>query len=209
MKALTIALCLAIYAMPLSAIEDFSDKEREAVAKEVSAMMESFNEGDVKALIAKTHPSIYKLAKGKENFDATLLAAAEQIVELGVTIESSEIGLPTKLHKAGKDLVCFVPKTTLMSIKGQLVKSVSYMVAIKGKDGVWRYLDGAGARRNPDQLWTLLPDLPKDVEVPENSIAPVEKQEVEQDGADQPATRHQSAPSSNSKPQPDSEARPQ
>jgi hypothetical protein len=53
------------------------------------------------------------------------------------------------------------------------------MVAVKGIDGIWRYLEGAGMRRNPNQLWVLLPDLPKDVELPENTIAAVEDDEDE------------------------------
>ena len=160
---------------------NFLKNEREAVSKEVSAMMESFNRGDAKGLIERTHPSIYKLANGKETFEKALIGAAKQIMDQGVVIESFDVGLPKKLYKAGKESICFVPKTTVMTIGDRRIKSISYMVAIKDGDGNWRYLDGAGARRDPKQLWILLPDLPKEVELPENTIAEIENEEVEQE----------------------------
>lgn len=202
MKLFTVALSYAIYVSSLSGAEEFPEKERKAIAKEVSGMMASFNQGDAKALIEKTHPSIYKLAKGKENFEAALLAAAKQIMDQGIVIESFTVERPEKLYKAGDDSVCFVPKTLVMVLDGRRIKSVSYMVAIKGKDEVWRYLDGAGARKNPDQLWSLLPDLPKDVDLPENTVTRIENEE-----ADQPATAPESKPEEKEKSETEPEGR--
>ena len=49
-----------------------------------------------------------------------------------------------------------------MTVGEQKIASVSYMVAAKKEGGDWKYLDGAGFRKNKDQLWTFFPDLPKD-----------------------------------------------
>jgi hypothetical protein len=127
-------------------------------------------------------------------------------MDQGIVIESFDVGLPKKLYKAGNESICFVPKTTVMTVGDRRIKSISYMVAIKDGDGNWRYLDGAGARRNPKQLWMLLPDLPKEVELPENTIAEM-KDEDEQGGSGQPAPRSESKSEGGDKPQPEAEGR--
>ncbi len=137
-------------------------------------MLKSFNTGDAKALVDRTHPSIYKLMNGQNNFEKNLIAGAKQIIECGIVIESLNVGLPDRLYRAGHEYVCFVPKTSIMQNGDKRFKSISYIVAIKGNDAKWRYLDGAGARRNPNQLWKLLPRLPKTIELPENTISLIE-----------------------------------
>lgn len=151
----------------------FSKHERETVAKEVYDMIEAFNRGVAKALIERSHHSVYELAGGREKLEAALMEAAKQLMEKGVVIESFRVGLPGKLYQAGTASVCFIPKTTVMMAEDLRFKSTSYMVAIRDGDGTWGYLDGAGARRDPEQLWELLPDLPKDVKLPENTIRPL------------------------------------
>jgi hypothetical protein len=87
------------------------------------------------------------------------------------------------------------------------MKSTSYMVAIKGSDGTWRYLDGAGARRDPKILWTLLPDLPKEVELPENTVTVIKDEKEEKGGTKQPTTQSESKSEEADKPQPEAEGR--
>ena len=130
--------------------------------------MESFKKGDAQKLIDKTHPYLFKLVNGKEAFQAMIMQAAKQLIDRGIKIELEEITQPMDFYRTGEDIVCFIPKTSTITVDETKVKSVSFMIAIKSKQGKWSYLDGSGLSKNPDLLWKLLPKLPRDVALPEN-----------------------------------------
>ena len=187
--------------------QESTTPDGKAIANEVRSMMKSFNEGNADDLIEKTHPAIFKLAGGKKNFKEALRSGAKQIIDLGIEIESSKIEIPKDYHQAGEELVCFVPKVVVMVVDGKRVKSTSFMIAARRGEQKWRYLDGAGLRRNPDLLWTFFPDLDKNVSLPENTVE-VLNTDVDQNGApSRPAPELKSE--GKEKPEPEPEGRPQ
>ena len=92
-----------------------------------------------------------------------------------VTIESRKLGEPTRTYEAGDEEVCFLPHNSVMKVGAVRVKSVGFLVCVrKGAKGSWLFLDGAGMRNNKEMLWELLPELPKELELPPNSNEVIE-----------------------------------
>lgn len=148
-----------------------SEAEVKTLKEEARKVGKAFDEGDIEAIMNSTHPSIFKLTGDPEKFKALTTQALKTIKEMKVVIEERKLGEPAKTYEAGEEEVCFLPQSTVMTIGEQRVKGTGFLVAIRKKpDGKWLFLDGAGMRRNPDQLWTLLPELPKDVELPPNTM---------------------------------------
>jgi hypothetical protein len=172
MKAVFLPVILLLAAPAPGSAKDLSKEEVEAVKAEIDGMMSDFEEGDAKTLLDKTHDSIFELVGGREAFERGLLQGVKQIMESGIMFEESELGEPTELHRAGDEELCFVPRTSVIVAGGRKIRSVGFLVAIRPVDGEpWKFLDGAGLRRKPELLWKLLPDLPKDIELPPNTQA--------------------------------------
>jgi len=159
---------------PASDSKAAEEAEAKAIVAEVEKMMAAFNQGNAELLVKKTHPALYKLIPGdKEDVKKTMLDGAKQIMDLGIKIDSFKAEEPDKLYKAGKESVCFVPMSSVMTMQGQKIASSSFMIAAKGEAGEWMYLDGSMAGANPEILYTLFPDLPKDIKLPEMKMEPL------------------------------------
>ena len=164
-------IALLFLTASLHAQEDLPAEDSRYITAEIKAMMMAFNEGNADLVIKKTHPAIWKLSKvGQENFEKALKQGAKQIMEMGIKIDKLKVEQPTTFYKAGKESVCFVPMSSVMQMKDQKIASSSFMIAAKGEQGEWKYLDGTFVRTNPDQLWTFFPELPKDVQLPETKM---------------------------------------
>ncbi len=142
---------------------------------DIKKIVKSTTTGDADFVISMTHPAIFKVAGGKEGFEATTKQVIAMLQEQGFQIESHECGKPTEIHDAGDQEICFIPQKSVMSFGDKKVKSENYMIAARKKpDGKWLYLDGSGLRQNPDALWMLFPDLPKSVKPPKQTMEVVE-----------------------------------
>jgi hypothetical protein len=87
---------------------------------------------------------------------------------MGVKYMKTDFGEPTTTYRAGKEVVCFVPRTSLIQVPGKQIKSKAYWVAIRTDgDSEWKFIDGAGIENNRESLWTMFPELPKDIQFPE------------------------------------------
>ena len=153
--------------------EEFPESERKAIVAEIQAMMMTYNEGSVDLILKKTHPAIHNLVGGQENFEKTTAEGAKQMLDMGIKISSIKIDQPSQFYKAGDEIVCFVPMSSVMTIKDQKIASTSFMIAAKNKKGEWKYLDGTFAGHTPDQLWAFFPELPKDIKLPEVRVEPL------------------------------------
>ena len=173
MKHATTLLALLFFTTSLHAQEDLAASESKAVAAEIKAMMQAFNNGNSELLIKKTHPVIHNLVGGQENFEKTTAQGVKQIMEMGIKIGELKVGQPSQCYKAGDEIVCFVPMSSVMTIKEQKIASTTFMIAAKNKEGEWLYLDGSFAGQTPDQLWTFFPELPKDIKLPEVKVEPL------------------------------------
>ncbi len=171
----TALFTLALTATTSSPAGDLSDKDFAVLEKDIKAMSQAFADGNLEVFLTKTHPAIYKITGGKENFETILKEGVKQLRETGIKILSDEVQKPDRTYLSGKDEVCFVPKTSIMKMGEQKVKSKGFMLAVRSADGPWLYLDGSGLAKNPDLLWTLFPDLPKDLKMPDSSMELIEE----------------------------------
>ncbi|MGE4190143.1 MAG: hypothetical protein AB7G12_09600 [Thermoanaerobaculia bacterium] len=138
---------------------------------DIESIYEAFEAGDAKPLVALTHESLLELVGGKEMFEKITQEAIDQLRTSGVKFIESKLGTPDRTYDAGDEEVCFVPRISTMEIEGTRAKSIGFMVAIRQRGtSAWKYLDGAGLRKHPDFLYTLLPELERGIEFPPNRI---------------------------------------
>jgi hypothetical protein len=146
-------------------------EQAKTIRNEIDSMMAEFEQGNIKPLLDQPHPGLFDLVGGRQAFEAMTQSAVAQVMNAGLVFESSELGEPTDLYDAGEYQVCFVPRTSVIAVQGQRIKSIGFMIAVLQPDGqTWRYLDGSGLRQNPQLLGMLFPDLSNDVKLPPNTI---------------------------------------
>ncbi|HEY1136650.1 MAG TPA: hypothetical protein VGE64_04075 [Xanthomonadaceae bacterium] len=174
LAGLLLGLCCAI-AMPACAAT-LGKADADVLRRDIDAMMAAYEQGDVEALLGKTHPSLFKLVGDRDAFSRTAQQALDQLEAQGVRFVSSETGDPSDTYPAGDEEVCFVPRKSILEVQGRRMKSSTFMIAIRPVGGgEWTYLDGSGMRGNPQMLYTLLPALSRDVPLPPISFDAVEE----------------------------------
>jgi len=152
-----------------------TDNEKMQLVNEVEQMYRKFEKGDSASLIAKTHASLVAKMGGIEKFIETMTVAAQLLEEQGVDFVSSDVKAPTRLYNAGDEEVGFLERVSTMSVQGQKIRSVGYIVAIRSEgSSKWFFLDGSGMREDPQSLWGLLPDLEKNITLPANYLEIIE-----------------------------------
>jgi len=162
---LTLTLCLSKIAFA----DDVSQDDATALVARAGAVRQAMDRGDAEAIISLTHPSIYRVTNGKEGFEKLTRQSCAQITATGMKILESTLGTLTSTYQAGDYIVCFVPRTTIAGIQGKKVRSIGFLIAIRGgANSEWLFLDGAGLRQNPGALKILLPGLPESLALPEN-----------------------------------------
>jgi hypothetical protein len=144
-----------------------SAEEKKAVVEKADAIQNAFDSGDSDTVIASTHPSLIKLYGSREEFEARTRESMKTLLASKVTPVSRVWGEPTAVYSSGTDEVCFLPKVAVVQMGDKRTRSTAYFVAARTKGtSEWRFLDGTGLRKNPQLLWILFPDLPKDVVLP-------------------------------------------
>ena len=92
----------------------------------------------------------------------------------GIRITDNQYGTPSSIHRSGSDRVCFVPRSNVTHIGERKIRGKGFLIAIRGEGEPWRFFDSAILLENPEMLHTLLPGLPKDIELPENRMEAAE-----------------------------------
>ena len=174
LSCLLFALCCA-FALPIGAAT-LGKAEVDTLRRDIDAMMAAYEQGDVEAMLAKTHPSLFRLTGDRDAFSQAAQQALDQLKAQGVRFVSAETGVPTDTYPAGDEEVSFVPREAVLEVQGKRVKSRTFMIAIRpAGGGEWTYLDGSGMHQNPEMLHTLLPALSRDVPLPPISFDVVEE----------------------------------
>lgn len=166
-------LLLATTAPPALAGE-LTPVESVGLRQDVQAMLTAFAKGDAELIIARTHPSLKRLAGGDETYAQSTRDTVKALHKAGVVIISDEAGVPSRTYAAGDEEVCFVPRQSLLRVRETAIRSTSFMVAVRHVGASqWSYLDGAGLLDNPGMLWQLLPALESDVILPKGGAEPL------------------------------------
>jgi hypothetical protein len=148
--------------------QSLSPVEKTALLRQVEIAQTAFNHGDFDTMMRLMHPAVFKLAGGKDAFEKAARAAMDQIKQMGVKYLKTEFGEPSAPYPAGKEIICFVPRTSLIQFPDKTIKSKAYWVAIRPVDGSeWKFIDGAGIEHNRESLWMMFPELQRDIKFPE------------------------------------------
>ncbi|QIF04514.1 hypothetical protein [Roseimicrobium sp. ORNL1] len=143
--------------------------DTKALVAKAKALQAAFDSGEVESLIASVHPAIFNIVS-REEFERVARQSAESIADEVTTI-SQVWGEPSAIYSSGQDEVCFLPRESVLEMSGRRVNSKGFWIAARKKGtNEWLFLDGTGLRRNPELLWKLFPNLPKDIEVPPNKV---------------------------------------
>lgn len=179
-----ILLVLCCFSAHLAMAAELREEEVEALRVEIASMLASLEQGDIGALLDKTHPVLYDMGVSRELLARSMHEALEGIRAAKTRYVSSEMGRPTELYPAGDEELCFVPRVSIIESSGRRIRSTTFMIAIRPVGGgEWRYLDGSGLRRSPELLYRFFPGLQPDVRLPPNAIELLpEKQQSENPG---------------------------
>lgn len=172
MKRLTLLLLCWCLCVGVACARTLSKTESDRLREEVAAVMSAFDRGNPEPLIRRTHPAMQQLLSGGSAAFATATRQyTDGLKQSGLQVLSAEVGTPSEVHVAGNEEVCFVPRITVLDLKGDKARSQSFVVAIRRiGDHAWYYLDGANLRKHPEMLYQVLPQLNPFVPVPPNSI---------------------------------------
>jgi hypothetical protein len=141
-----------------------------ALRAAVEMLAKAAAQGDADTVIASTHPALVELAGGPENYAGITRGAMNYLREQGFELLRLEVGSPSRTYAAGKEEVSFVPRVMDLQLGEAKVRSTSFMIAIRRVGSKeWKFIDGAGLKRNPEVLQKLLPALDKAAVLPENS----------------------------------------
>ncbi|MBB5532863.1 hypothetical protein GGD72_003686 [Stenotrophomonas maltophilia] len=148
-----------------------SADESAALRQDVQAMMGAFARGDAELIIARTHPSLKRLAGGDEAYARMTRDTLKELRKAGVTIISDEAGVPGRTYAAGDEEVCFVPRQSLLRVREAPMRSTSFMLAVRRVGTTrWSFIDGAALLDNPALLRQLLPALEPGVTLPKGGM---------------------------------------
>lgn len=143
---------------------------------DLDIMLAAMSSGQVDIFVAKTHPALFPLLGGEDNFAKFTAEALLQLDKMGLKIISTEHQAPGPFYRAGNEMLSIVPRVSVMEIEGQRFKSTGFMVAIKNTTtNTWKYLDGSGLREDKGMLWQMFPELEPGIEFPENKAEVIEE----------------------------------
>lgn len=165
-------LLLLLAAMaPAALAGELSAAGSAALRQEVQAMMGAFARGDAELIIARTHPSLKRLAGGDEAYARMTRDTLKELRRAGVTVISDEAGVPGRTYAAGDEEVSFVPRRSLLRVRESPMRSTSFMVAVRRVGATqWSFIDGAALLDNPALLRQLLPALEPGVALPRGGM---------------------------------------
>ncbi len=167
---------VAAVVLPVAVVcaqEDAKDPTAE-IREGARQVYEAINARDVAKTLSLAHPVMYKLTKGKENYEKLTQASMDELTKHDSTFTEIEIGMPTAAVKAGADLVSFIPTSMVISMDGQRVRAKGFLVAIFSPGQTkWLYFDGAGIAQHAELIQMLLPGLPPGTQFPPVSKEPV------------------------------------
>jgi len=157
----------------LHAAEPTPEQTREIMAV-AEKLRIAFENGDDGAIISNTHPKIYSLFGGREEFKKKTTLAIADMMAKGVRMTDNEFGKLSPLYEAGADKLCFVPRTFTMHIGDKKIRTSGFLVAVQTEGAPWMFLDGAAFAQKPELLKILFPLLPDNLPLPEVRYTPIE-----------------------------------
>lgn len=149
----------------------FGPDEEQVLVDKVKVLQSAYDKGDLDSIATMTFEPVVAQVGGVEALKKVSQQVIDQAKRRGVVTENLEVGKPTPPLESGEYLVTFVPKTSTIKMGDKRAKSSTFMIGARRKDQTeWKFMDGAGLRKNPQLLHSFFPDLPKDIALPPNTV---------------------------------------
>ncbi|MGE8684050.1 MAG: hypothetical protein ACN6OV_06130 [Acinetobacter sp.] len=144
------------------------DDYEKIIAKEIKDIGTALNKGNYALITEKTDSSIINYAGGKDKYNAILELAANSFKQNKIYVSQVETYAPKQSYIIGRNEFCAVPKQVTISMNGRkMTGDLSFMLAVRPIESKeWKYIDGTGLQKNPDMIYTLFPDLPRESKIP-------------------------------------------
>ena len=144
------------------------DDYEKIIAKEIKDIGTALNKGNYALITEKTDSSIINYAGGKDKYNAILELAANSFKLNKIFVSQVDTHPPKQSYIIGRNEFCAIPKQVTISMNGRkMTGDLSFMLAVRPIESKeWKYIDGAGLQKNPDMIYTLFPDFPRDSKIP-------------------------------------------
>jgi hypothetical protein len=163
------SLILALLASSwCSAEERTCQQDQVVILARAQSMNEAFARADGKAIVDMMYPVIVRATGGPARYVSVAQRALKEMAAEGAAFSGFKFGHFTKTYHDGKRSLCFLPKESHITIKGNEIRTVGYLVAIYDpvESQQWTFLDSDAFRKNPTLLKQLFPGLPADLVPP-------------------------------------------
>ncbi len=169
-----LVLCLALFALstvmrPVHAQDAGREVNRqvmEQVHDDVRRNLEAVYSGDVDTVLGFTNEHMIKAMGGEQEARSRLKNTFERIKAAGIKIDSLEFPAVPTLYSDRDFEYVIVPTVAVISRGNERVEATNYQLGIRpvGEKN-WAYFDGS--RINTDNIYSLYPGFPRDIEFPE------------------------------------------
>ena len=139
--------------------------DKKTLLKDAGITMEDFNKSGSKTVLSHTPDELFTVFS-KESIEQQARAVMSNNISMKFLI--TEFHDPTNTFQTGKELVCFLPRTSMVQVNKRQFRSVAYWVAVrKNGNPEWKFIDGSGFQDDPQILWRVFPGLPGNLQLPE------------------------------------------
>jgi hypothetical protein len=171
-QKLCVLVLIASASPPVLGIEQSCRSESDTLLKRAHALSLATVQGDATTVARHTHPFFIRRAGGRPKFAEFVKSVAKHMKDEGYTVTSFTFSPPLLTHRSGANIVCLIPiQTAVAGPPGQFIET-GFLVAVRdlAPSSSWVFFGSSGLRTNPEILWEVLPDLPRDVQLPPNRL---------------------------------------
>jgi len=152
-------------------IGTLSAADKAALFKDAGTTQSAVDRMDVDAMIKHLPEAIFRFY-GKEK---VLQAAAQVMPKVeDAKFLISDFHEPSKTYQTTKELICFLPRISVIRVHSRKVQYTAYWVAVRETgDLEWKFIDGSAFQgENAQFLWKLYPELPVNIQLPDWKMEP-------------------------------------
>jgi hypothetical protein len=136
-----------------------------AAEQQAQEMGQAFVDGNVEKLLDRTHAKVLELGGGRDKVRKLIQDGVTEMKAKGQGFHSMSVSRPQKIVRSKGNLYTIVPEHLLMKTPQGMLRSESFLVGVSGDNGrTWTFIDGAGTGNG--QLEKVLPDFPKELQLP-------------------------------------------
>jgi hypothetical protein len=170
-KQLSGLLSLALFAAAPTFAASISHDDQAAISKAVNQMARALENHDATTLANQTFEYAINEAGGRDAYIKVVESSFQTLESKHYRMLSYVPQIPQDSIDAGPYDVCVIKQQLAFELDAHTYRVDSFVLGIRKKsDKDWKYLDGAGISKNPENLKKILPALPASFRIPESSL---------------------------------------